>query len=92
VAIRHLLMTKWDPIGVADEPMAADEYDSYIGEIFELLERDAQRESIEEHLRDIETKRMGLTDIHGRPLRAHPMRWEAVDELQRTFREQMLID
>jgi hypothetical protein len=61
VAIRHVLMTKWDPIGVADEPMAADEYDSYIGEIFELLERNAPRENIEEHLRDIETKRMGLT-------------------------------
>jgi len=26
--IRHTLMSEWDPIGVADEPMAADEYDS----------------------------------------------------------------
>jgi hypothetical protein len=29
-AIRRILMEKWDPIGVSDEPQAADEYNSYI--------------------------------------------------------------
>jgi hypothetical protein len=24
---RHVLMSKWDPIGVCDEPFAADDYD-----------------------------------------------------------------
>ena len=43
VKIRHILMDVWDPIGVKDEPMAADEYDRYIGDIFELLKRSASR-------------------------------------------------
>jgi len=30
-AIRAALMQHWDPIGVADIPEAADEYDSYLG-------------------------------------------------------------
>jgi hypothetical protein len=37
VAIRHVLLDVWDPIGVKDEPNAGDEYDGYIGRIFELL-------------------------------------------------------
>ncbi len=38
-AIRAVLMREWDPIGVADFPQAADEYESYIGEGFMLLVR-----------------------------------------------------
>ena len=34
-------MEEWDPIGVSDTPEAADEYDGYIGGIYELLERGA---------------------------------------------------
>jgi hypothetical protein len=37
VDIRHVLMDVWDPIGVKDIPQASDEYDSYLGEIMELL-------------------------------------------------------
>jgi len=92
VAIRHVLMDKWDPIGVADEPMAADEYDSYIGGVFELLESNATREMLEEHLREIETRNMGLTDSAGRLLLPHPLRWAAVDALQHAFRDEMPSD
>jgi hypothetical protein len=37
VAIRHVFLNVWDPIGVDDAPNAQDEYDGYIGPIFELL-------------------------------------------------------
>lgn len=30
-------MDVWDPIGVKDEPNAQDEYDSYLGGVYELL-------------------------------------------------------
>ena len=28
--LRRVLMESWDPIGIADQPAAADEYDSYV--------------------------------------------------------------
>ena len=66
-AIRGVLMAKWDPIGVSDEPQAADEYDSYIWGIYDLLKSGANDEKIAEHLLKIETERMGLTDLEGKP-------------------------
>ena len=30
-------MDVWDPIGVKDEPNAQDEYDGYLGGVYELL-------------------------------------------------------
>jgi len=66
--IRRVLMVHWDPIGVADVPEAADEYDRYLGGVVGLLERDASEELIAGHLRDIEVRRMGLTDKEGNPL------------------------
>ncbi len=88
VAIRHVLMEKWDPIGVADVPEAYDEYDSYIGDIFRLLQEHTTRDEIADHLCDIETRAMGLSETS----KAHDRRLSAVDELQRVFHEQMLID
>lgn len=29
-AISAILLTMWDPIGIADVPVAADEYDHYV--------------------------------------------------------------
>ncbi len=87
-----MLMEKWDSIGVADEPMAWDEYNAYISGVFELLQEHATREALEKHLREIETKRMGLCDKAGDPLGPLEGRLAAVDELQRVFHEQMLID
>jgi hypothetical protein len=61
VAIRHVLMDVWDPIGVKDESNAQDEYDSYLGGVYELLVTGASDESIEDHLWRIVTERMELT-------------------------------
>lgn len=35
--LRALLMDHWDPIGVAEVPEAADEYDTYVGHIGRML-------------------------------------------------------
>ena len=37
VLMRHVLLEVWDPIGIKDEPNAQDEYDGYIGKLYELL-------------------------------------------------------
>jgi hypothetical protein len=81
--IRRVLMTHWDPIGVKDEPNAADEYDSYIGGIFDLLHRGASNAEISIHLRNIEVEQMGLCDLHGNPFAREGSWDEPVAELQR---------
>ncbi len=60
VAIRHVLMDVWDPIGVKEEPNAQDEYDGYLGGVYELLVNGASDENIEDHLWRIVTERMEL--------------------------------
>ena len=76
-----MLMSEWDPIGVGDEPMAADEYDSYIGDVLQLLERKASAKAIYDYLQQVETQRMGLTDLQGRPLVPRERREKAVNAL-----------
>ena len=39
--IRAIFMAEWDPIGFNDVPEASDEYDSYIGGVYQLLEQGA---------------------------------------------------
>jgi len=80
--IRRILMSKWDPIGVSDTPEAADEYDMYTGAIHGMLLRNASNAELTAHLLEIETKRMGLTDLKGNPLLPAELRSEAVAALQ----------
>jgi hypothetical protein len=61
VAIRHVLMDVWDPIGIKDEPNAQGEYDGYLGGVYELLVSGAPDEKIQDHLWRIVTERMGLS-------------------------------
>jgi hypothetical protein len=58
--IRRVLMTVWDPIGVRDEPNAQDEYDGYLGGVFDLLTSGASDDRIKEHLLRIVRERMEL--------------------------------
>ena len=76
-------MAKWDPIGVSDVPEAADEYDSYIGGVFDLLNRGATDGEISQYFIGIETDRMGLTAKYGNPLLPAEIRNGAVSDLQR---------
>ena len=62
--IRTILMGEWDPIGVKDVPEAADEYDSYIGGVYELLEQGASEERIGAYLRQIEIEQMEMVDAY----------------------------
>jgi hypothetical protein len=61
VDIRHVLLETWDSIGVRDEPYAQDEYDMYIGDVYELLVRQASEDEIEKYLLWVATERMGFT-------------------------------
>ncbi|MBK8465092.1 MAG: hypothetical protein IPL32_04605 [Chloracidobacterium sp.] len=36
-SIRQILFWDWDPIGIADEELPDDEYDSYIAPVFRIL-------------------------------------------------------
>ena len=58
--IRSILLTDWDPIGIKDEPKAADEYDEYIGDLSALLKNAASAEEIANYLVKIEREFMGL--------------------------------
>jgi hypothetical protein len=79
--IRRILIEEWDPIGVKDTPEAADEYDLYIGDIFELLERGGSVAKISDYLRNIEVDRMGMIDAAGEPLLAEARRGATVSSL-----------
>jgi hypothetical protein len=59
-AIREVLMREWDPIGVADVPEAADEYDSYVSQIHGLLIRREPLDKLVDFLWWVETEHMGL--------------------------------
>ena len=50
----------WDPIGVAGEPMARDEYDSYLPQVFAMLLEAKDRGSLSGYLVRIEEERMEL--------------------------------
>jgi hypothetical protein len=54
--VRDVLNQQWDPFGVAD--VVEDEYDGYIGEIYELLKGGSSEAEIAGHLRSIEANEM----------------------------------
>ena len=58
--LRQILMNEWDPIGVAGIPEAADEYDSYLGQIAERLRRGESGDEIGDYLTWVEEEWMGL--------------------------------
>jgi hypothetical protein len=50
----------WDPIGVAQEPWARDEYNSYLSQIFEMTRDTVDVNYIAAFLNKVTTERMGL--------------------------------
>jgi hypothetical protein len=61
-AIGEVLLRNWDPLGVKDEPQAQDEYDAYVGGVYQLLASGATAKQIAEHLVRVETDRLGYPD------------------------------
>lgn len=59
-AIRRVFLEVWDPIGISDEPNAQDEYDGYIGRVFELLTTGGSDKDIVEYLFSTTNQAMGL--------------------------------
>ncbi|HTW78972.1 MAG TPA: hypothetical protein VME23_05420 [Terracidiphilus sp.] len=58
--MRRVLLDTWDPIGIQDEPNAQDEYDAYIGDIFDLLVAGAPDSKILDYLFWAAHEHMGL--------------------------------
>jgi hypothetical protein len=59
--IRLVLLRDWDPIGVRDAPQAQDEYDGYVGGVYQLLASGATLSELAEHLLQIERDSMRLS-------------------------------
>jgi hypothetical protein len=49
-SIRQILFRNWDPIGVNDNPNLADEYDSYIAGVYQILTASRSEEDLMEYL------------------------------------------
>jgi hypothetical protein len=61
-AIRKVFIEVWDPIGVMSYPdWPRDEYDGYIGRVFELLVLGGSDDEIGDYLLWASNVRMGLT-------------------------------
>jgi len=58
--VREILLHDWDPIGIADHPLAHDEYDSYAPKIAGMLWHGHDLYKIADHLHKIATTAMGL--------------------------------
>jgi len=60
VQIRHVLLEVWDPIGVKDAQHAQDEYDGYIGELYDMLVSGASDSKLSDYLYWAVHENMGL--------------------------------
>jgi len=60
--IADVLRTHWDPIGIRDEPAAADEYDAYVGGVYRLIATGASPRQLAEHLAKVEADQLGFPD------------------------------
>jgi len=58
--IREVPMREWDPIGVAREPAAADEYDAYADKACMMLMADRPADVIAAYLLQVATILMGF--------------------------------
>lgn len=67
-ALGDILLRHWDPIGIQHIPEAQDEYDGYVGGVYQLLAEGATDLQIAQHLRDVETRRLGFEDSDARML------------------------
>jgi hypothetical protein len=67
-AIGRVLLTRWDPMCVANAPETSDEYEAYVGPVYRLLASGASDKEIARYLVDVETKRLGFEDTNWRML------------------------
>ena len=60
-AVDEVLHYVWGPIQIASIPQARDEYQSYVPQVFSLLQADESVSGISAHLQAIAVDRMGLS-------------------------------
>jgi len=58
--IRRMLWTDWDPIGINQFSGTADEYDSYVPALVELVRKGASERALFDWLWTLETNHLGL--------------------------------
>ena len=58
--IRRVFLEQWDPISAADSPYGQDEYDMCLGEMYDLLERNASETELVDYLYEIEREVYGI--------------------------------
>jgi len=63
VAIEELLFYEWDPIGVRDNELCRDEYNSYAKSLFHLLKKGADEFKIADRLNFFQRFSMGLSVV-----------------------------
>ena len=59
--LRALLMEHWDPLGVAGEPEAADEYDEQVGKLGQMLREGTTADDIGTYLGRVRAESMELS-------------------------------
>jgi hypothetical protein len=64
--VRQVLLRVWDPVGIADQDEAQDEYDAYVGQVYKRLVRDEPEDALFEYLWWLETECMGFIGDRGR--------------------------
>jgi hypothetical protein len=66
--VRRILFTEWDPIGVNDNPLCENEYDSYAPAICRLLREGADEGKVVSHLNRLQkdSMRLSATEEHNR--------------------------
>ena len=69
-SIRKVLLKVWDPIGIAGEPKAQDEYDDYVGPVYDLLVNGADDQQITEYLLHVVNELMGLEAAKAEDMKA----------------------
>ena len=67
--IRHVMISVWDPISIADEPACANEYDAYVDRIWHAC-GSGSVDSVASTLLSIETNEMSLPGDRAKAYRA----------------------
>ena len=62
-AIQQILFREWDPIGVNDNELCGNEYDSYAATLWKYLREGADEFKIMTHLRQLQLTSMGLSHV-----------------------------
>lgn len=62
-AVQEILFREWDPIGVHDNELCRNEYDSYATSIVNLLVSGAYEFKLTSRLRDFQRVSMGMTVV-----------------------------